>query len=58
MKESGCPLAFWDYSIERRARINNFTGKDPFTLYGTNAHTVLTGKDGDISNLCQYKWYD
>ena len=58
MKESDCPLAFWDYCVERRARINNLTAKDLFTLHGTNAHTALTGEDGDISNLCQYKWYD
>ncbi len=58
LKESDCPLAFWDYCVERRARINNLTAKDLFTLNGTNAHTALTGEDGDISNLCQYKWYD
>jgi hypothetical protein len=58
MKESDSPLAFWDYCVERRARINNLTAKDLFTLHGTNAHTALTGEDGDISNLCQYKWYD
>jgi hypothetical protein len=58
MKDSDCPLAFWDYCVERRARINNLTAKDIFTLHGTNAHTALTGEDGDISNLCQYKWYD
>jgi hypothetical protein len=27
-------------------------------LHGTNAHTALFGEDGDISNLCQYQWYD
>jgi hypothetical protein len=58
MKDSDCPLAFWDYCVERRARINNLTAKDIFKLHGTNAHTALTGEDGDISNLCQYKWYD
>ena len=58
MKDSDCPLAFWDYCVERRARINNLTAKDLFTLHGTNAHTALFGEDGDISNLCQYQWYD
>ena len=58
MKDSNCPLAFWDYCVERRARINNLTAKDIFKLHGTNAHTTLTGEEGDISNLCQYKWYD
>ncbi len=57
MKESDCPLAFWDYCVERRARINNLTAKTMFKLHGTNAHTALTGKEGDISNLCQFKSY-
>ena len=58
MKASACPLAFWDYCMERRARINNLTAKDLFSLHGSNAHTSLTGEEGDISSLCQYGWYD
>ena len=58
MKESDCPLVLWDYCAERRARINNLTAKDIFKLHGTNAHTALTGDEGNISNLCQYWWYD
>jgi hypothetical protein len=58
LKESDCPLAFWDYCVERRALINNLTTKSLFTLHGSTPHTALTGEDGDISNLCQYKWYD
>jgi hypothetical protein len=58
MKESDCPLAFWDYCVERRARINNLTAKDLFMLHGTTSHTALTREDGDMSNLCRHKWYD
>jgi hypothetical protein len=58
MKESNCPLVLWDYCVERRVRINNLTAKDIFKLHGTNVHTALTGDEGDISNLCQYRWYD
>jgi hypothetical protein len=58
MKESDCPLVSWDYCVERRARINNLMAKDPSQLHGYNAHTATTGDEGDISNLCQYKWYD
>ena len=56
MKESNCPLAFWDYCMERRSRINNLTAKDLFSLHGSNAHTYLTGDEGDISALCQFGW--
>ena len=58
MKDSNCPLAFWDYCAERRARINNMTAKDTFNLHGSNPNTVLTGDEGDISSLCQFGWYE
>jgi hypothetical protein len=55
MKESDCPLAFWDYCVERRARVNNLTAKDLFTPHGTNPHAALFGEEGDMSNLSQCK---
>ena len=58
MKESNCPLPLWDYCVERRVRINNMTAKDRFNLHGSNAHTLLTGDEADISNLCKYGWYE
>ena len=58
MKESNCPLVLWDYCVERRARINNLTAKDSFKLHGTTSQTALTGEEGDISNLCTFKWYE
>ena len=54
MKSSDSPLVFWDHCIERRARINNLTAKDLFSLHGSNAHTCLTGEEGDMSALCKY----
>ena len=58
MRESNSPLCFWDYCVERRARINNLTAKDAFRLHGSTPHTITTGDEGDISNLCQYAWYE
>ena len=58
MKESNSPLRLWDYCVERRAAINNLTAKNLFQLHSSNAHTSLTGTEGDISNLCTFKWYD
>ena len=58
MKEAGCPLPFWDYCIERRARINNLTAKDLFQLEGRNPQYSITGEEGDISNLCQFRLYE
>jgi hypothetical protein len=58
MKESNSPMVFWDYCLERRARIHNLTAKSNFKLHGTDAHTVTTGEEGDISNLCRFAWYE
>ena len=43
--KSNSPLCFWEYCVERRARINNHTAKDALVSM-------------DISNLCQYTWYE
>jgi hypothetical protein len=58
MRESNSPLVFWDYCVERRARINNLMAKDRFNLHGSNAHTATLGEEGDISSLAQYQWYE
>ena len=58
MKESDSPLPFWDYCVEHRAQINNLTANVTFSLHRDNAFISLTGKEVDISNICQYKWYN
>ena len=58
MKECDCPMRLWGYCIERCARVNNLTAKDAFKLKGTNAHSETLGDTGDISNICQFKWYE
>ena len=58
MQISNCPLAFWDYCVERHARINNLTARDTVKLRGSNPHTTLTGEEGNISNLCQFGFYN
>ena len=58
MREADSPIRLWDYCFERRVSINNLTVKPRFNLHGTNAYTQLKNEQGDISNLCQYGWYD
>ena len=58
MREANSPMVFWDYCIERRAHINNLTAKSNFKLHGSNAHTLTMQEEGDISNLCQFVWYE
>ena len=52
------PLPFWDYCLECRARIYNMTACDNLEIRGTNPHTATLCVEGDISNLCQYSWYN
>ena len=58
MKESDCPIALWDYCAERRERIHNLTSKNSLQLDGQTFSFSITGDEGDISNLCQFKWYE
>ena len=38
-------------------RINNITDKNLFQLEGQTTNFTVTGEEGDISNLCQFYWY-
>ena len=51
MCESNSPLCFWDYCVERKARINNLTAKNAFRLDGSTPHTLITG-DEETSQIC------
>ena len=58
MKSSEWPLAFWDYYVERRARINNLTAaRNLFQLQDQTPSQTIHGVEGNISNLCQFDWY-
>jgi hypothetical protein len=54
MKDQDSPMVFWDYCIERRARIHNLTAKPNFKLHGSKPYTLTLGEEGDTSNLCQF----
>ena len=58
MNKTDSPIVSWDHCVERRARINNLTARNLFSLQGQNAHFTVTGEEGDISNLCKFGWYD
>lgn len=58
MGKTNSPLVLWDYCVERRALINNLTAKSLFQLDGQNPQYTVTGDHGDISNLCQFDWYE
>ena len=58
MHESDVPMVLWDLCVERRMRIKNLNARPLFQLQGKNPHLVTFGEEGDISNVCQFKWYE
>ena len=58
LSRSNSPLSLWDYCSERRARIHNVTPRNLFQLQGQNPVTATFGTQPDISNICQFDWYD
>ena len=58
MSHTNSPMALWDYCGERRVRIHNLLPRNIFQLNGNNPTTATFGTPGDISNICQFDWYD
>ena len=58
MQATDSPLNLWDYCVERRARVNNLTAGNMLALTGRNPHFHTFNDEGDISNLCQFDWYE
>lgn len=58
MRKSDCPMVLWDYCCERRAMIHNATASNNYLLNGQTPYFDIHGVEPDISNTCQYNWYD
>ena len=58
LRESNAPMILWDYCLERRVQIMNLTARDTHKLRGLNPYTVTMGDQGDISNLCNFGWFE
>ena len=58
LSRSNCPLSLWDYCAERRALIHNLIPRDLFQTGGNTPYEYQFGVQGDISNLCQFGWYE
>jgi hypothetical protein len=58
MRQTHAPYVLWDFCIELVAKICSHTALDILLLQGDTPHTFLTGDTSDISNLCEFRWYD
>ena len=58
LRESNSPMRLWCYCAERRASIMTLTANNLFQLQGQNPYMATLNDMGDISNLCQFGWYE
>ena len=57
LRKSDASMVLWDLCAECRMCINNLTARPLFQIQGQNPHLATFGEEGDISNVCQFKWY-
>ena len=58
LRESNAPMRLWCYCAERRASIMTLTANNLYQLQGQNPYMATLHDMGDISNLCQFGWYE
>ena len=58
MRRTNSPMKLWDHCAERRVAIHNLTPQTLFQTGSATPHEYQFGTPGDISNLCQFDWYD
>ena len=58
MIRTGSPKCLWDDSLELESAIRSNTCLDQFALEGMTPEEKLKGCTSDISNLCEFEWYD
>ena len=57
MRACDAPMVLWDYCLERRAHIHNALPRPLFQNKGATPHEATFGEQGDISNICNFGWY-
>ena len=58
LHETNCPMRLWDYCVEYKARVNNSTARNLYQLGSVTPYQTIYHKEPDISNLCQFAFYD
>jgi hypothetical protein len=58
MRSSNSPMVLWDYAITRRALIHNAIPRPLFQSNGQTPYANTFGVQGDISNICNFGWYE
>ena len=58
MRATNSPMVLWDYAIERRALIHNVIPRSLFQAQGKTPTECTFGVSADISNICNFGWYE
>ena len=57
MLKSGSPKVLWNHCIEPEALICSHTALNIYGLEGQVPETLMSGQTDDISNLCEFEWF-
>ena len=57
MVRTNTPKVLWDDCIELEAMIQSHTANGKFALNGESPETAVTGSTVDISDFCEFEWY-
>jgi hypothetical protein len=55
---AGAPKPFWANAIELEAYVCSNTTHDIYILQGEVPETVMSGETSDISQFCEFAFYD
>ena len=58
MVKTGAPKRLWDYCLELKALQRSHTASSIFAAKGEVPETIVSGQTADISQLCEFAWYD
>jgi hypothetical protein len=57
MAKSKAPKRLWDDCLELEALVRSNTAHDIFELKGEVPETIVSGETSDISQFCEFYWY-
>ena len=55
---TGSPKVLWDHCIKLMTLTRLHTAHTAYELQGEVPETIMTGQTADISNICDYDWYE
>jgi hypothetical protein len=58
MIRTGAPKCLWDHCIELEGLICSHTANDIYATGGEVTETIMKGGTADISQICEFAWYD